>query len=81
MCSVKVLQASDLVFVKRLRLTTGQQYSDAVNVLLRAKLAHHFTVAGLAVVEKADSWVFHFYHLLGYVLILPNWFGAVNTGH
>ena len=79
MCSVKVLQASDLVFVKRLRLTAGQKYSDAVNVLLRAKLAHHFAVAGLAIVEKADSWVGHVFHLLGYVLILPNWFGAVNT--
>jgi len=32
MRSVKVLQASDLVFVERLHFATGQQYSDAVNV-------------------------------------------------
>ena len=61
MCSVKVLQASDLIFVKRLRLTTGQQHSDAVNVLLRAKLANHCSITSLAIVEKADSWVFHFF--------------------
>ena len=67
MCSVKVFQASDLVFVKRLRLTAGQQYSDAVNVLLRAKLAHDFAITSLAIVEKADSWVGHVFHLLGYV--------------
>lgn len=73
-----VFYSPHLLLMERLELAARQQHGHTMHVFLGTELAHHFTVAGLAIVEKADSWVFHVFHSLGYVLILQNWLGVVN---